>query len=49
MRIDVQHRMRARWVHGEWYNHGGNTWFNFGIANPRKHAWWAFTVYVYLR
>lgn len=46
--ISIERRMRARWLHGEWYSHNGVRWFNFGIASPNRHCWWAFTVWVYL-
>lgn len=42
-------RQRSRWLTTEFHNHQGVTFLNVALGHPRTHAWWAFSLYVYLR
>lgn len=48
-RVLVLRRSRAARFHWEHYRDARTAYIKIGIAHPRQHAWWAFTLWFYYR
>ena len=47
MKISVYRRQRSAPLRWEWHNHNGVRYVNLTIGHPHRHAWWAFSLFIY--
>lgn len=56
MRFFLFRRYRTSWCGHEWHHYPGRddiygrvTYLHVWVGHPRKHVWWATSLYIYLR
>lgn len=48
MKLKFFRRQRSRWFRWEWHDYLGVRYLMISLGHPRRHAWWAFSLYLYL-